>query len=295
VTAAENDAKGTGHGPTGPVPAGVKRIQQAYSSVADVYIGLVGTSGQVHPDDLAFIERRAGNPIAGLPYPSAMTERSLRLSNGPGRAGRIIGVVVGVVFAAGGLLFAAMAAIGDRFLEGFGDTSRCVDPADVAGLPPYALPPDVAVCSGWLPDHIGWFGAAGLVVGGGFALIGLSVAMRSLRAASWLEGTVLRVRGAFRTRRIDLATADVTLGTVTQAVDDNHYHRVPTLVARDPASGRRVRLSLSGTGMDRLPPAELRAVAGAVTTARPVSEVDAWRVAAHLQQMADNPLDLPMR
>ncbi|MEU5903111.1 class I SAM-dependent methyltransferase [Micromonospora sp. NPDC047527] len=41
----------------------VERVRQAYASVAEVYIGLFGTSEQVHPDDLAFIGRHlAGRP-----------------------------------------------------------------------------------------------------------------------------------------------------------------------------------------------------------------------------------------
>ncbi len=41
----------------------VKRIQQAYTSVADLYIGLFGTSRQVAAEDLAFIGRHlSGRP-----------------------------------------------------------------------------------------------------------------------------------------------------------------------------------------------------------------------------------------
>jgi hypothetical protein len=225
-----------------------------------------------------------------------MIERSLRLSTGPGPAGRVIGAVVGAGFAAGGLLFAAMALAGDRFLDDFGAVDQCVDPDDVAGLPPDALPDGLSTCSGWLPEHIGLIGVAGLVLGGGLVLLGLSVAMWWLRAAAWLDGTTLRIRGAFRSRRIDLATADVTLGTVTHTSEGTGYQRVPVLVARDPASGRRVKLSLSGAGMDRLPPVELRALADAMIAGRPEeSPADAWQVASHLRQMADNPLDLPAR
>jgi SAM-dependent methyltransferase len=35
----------------------VERVQQAYTSVAELYIGLFGTSEQVHADDLAFIRQ----------------------------------------------------------------------------------------------------------------------------------------------------------------------------------------------------------------------------------------------
>jgi hypothetical protein len=224
-----------------------------------------------------------------------MNEQVLRLSNGPGLAGRIFGAVIGAVFVAGGLFFAVMAVAGERFVEDFGGMDQCVDPDDLAGVPADVLPPDVAVCSGWVPPHIGLFGWFGLVFGGGLALLGLFLAMRWLRAAAWLDGTTLRVRGALRSRVVDLAVADVTLGTVTYTDDNHRSSRVPMLVARDPASGSSVKLPLSGAGVDRLPPAELRALADAMTTGRPSSQADAWQAASHLRQMADNPLDLPAR
>jgi SAM-dependent methyltransferase len=44
-----------------------EQIRQAYASVAELYIGLFGTSQQVHADDLAFIGRHlAGHPGAVL-------------------------------------------------------------------------------------------------------------------------------------------------------------------------------------------------------------------------------------
>lgn len=222
-----------------------------------------------------------------------MNEPSLRLSNSPGLAGRIFGAIVGAVFVAGGVFFAGMAVAGEWFFDDFGGMNQCVDPDDLAGFPADALPPDIAVCSGWLPPDIGLFGWFGLVFGGGLALLGLYITARWLRAAAWLDGTTLRIRGAFRSRVVDLAVADVSLGTVTYTNDHHRSTRVPILVARDPASGSNVKLPLSGTGMDRLPPAELRALADAMTMSRPSSQADAWQAASQLRQMADNPLDLP--
>jgi SAM-dependent methyltransferase len=44
-----------------------EQVRQSYASVADLYIELFGTSQQVHPDDLAFIERHlVGQPGAVL-------------------------------------------------------------------------------------------------------------------------------------------------------------------------------------------------------------------------------------
>ncbi|MEV0155523.1 class I SAM-dependent methyltransferase [Micromonospora sp. NPDC050686] len=41
----------------------IEQVRRAYGSVAELYIGLFGTSQQVHADDLAFIERHlAGRP-----------------------------------------------------------------------------------------------------------------------------------------------------------------------------------------------------------------------------------------
>lgn len=59
--------------------------------------------------------------------------------------------------------------------------------------------------------------------------------------------------------------------------------------------GRRLTLARNGAGMDRLPPADLRALADAMIAGRPVPDVDVWRVASQPHQMADNPLDLPLR
>jgi SAM-dependent methyltransferase len=45
----------------------IERVRQAYASVAELYIGLFGTSQQVHVDDLAFIGRHlASRPGAVL-------------------------------------------------------------------------------------------------------------------------------------------------------------------------------------------------------------------------------------
>jgi SAM-dependent methyltransferase len=40
----------------------MEKVRQAYTSVAELYIGLFGTSQQVHADDLAFIGRHLASP-----------------------------------------------------------------------------------------------------------------------------------------------------------------------------------------------------------------------------------------
>src|SRR4029450_5597657 len=52
----------------------MEQVRQAYASVAELYIGLFGTSERVHADDLAFI----GRHLAGRPGPV------LDLGCGPG-------------------------------------------------------------------------------------------------------------------------------------------------------------------------------------------------------------------
>jgi hypothetical protein len=98
-----------------------------------------------------------------------------------------------------------------------------------------------------------------------------------VRTGAWLDGTTLSMRVGFRTRSVDLATADV--------------HRGPqgkTLVARDPRSGSTLTLTLQGPGSVRLPSAQLRAVAEAISQgqARAISTDDPLVVADQLRDLA---------
>ncbi|WP_436532739.1 hypothetical protein [Actinoplanes sp. HUAS TT8] len=224
-----------------------------------------------------------------------MPNEPRRLSTGSTTAARIIGAVFGLVFASFGVLFAA-GVLFTETLGPFGATSDCVKPDDVAGLPPELLPDGLDYCGSWLPDGISVFGVVAVLAGGFFALVGLLIVLASLRgSAAWLDGASLRVRRTFGTRTVDLSTADVTAGIVTHTSSDEtrtRVRRVPTLIARDPATGRKVTLALQGTGLDRLPPPELRALADAITINRPESDVDAYRIAQQLREMADNPLEL---
>ncbi|GIE83134.1 hypothetical protein Aph02nite_90840 [Actinoplanes philippinensis] len=111
------------------------------------------------------------------------------------------------------------------------------------------------------------FAIAGLI----FLVIGLLwttsflvAIVRAVRAAAWLDGTRVHVRGAFRTRSIDLATAYVHQGAVTTRIG---YRIVstPTLEVRDPRTGKALSLRL---GAGRLPPNERRALADAMSQGR---------------------------
>jgi hypothetical protein len=104
------------------------------------------------------------------------------------------------------------------------------------------------------------------------------------------------VRGAIRTRTVDLATATITAGATTyrrnRATTRESTERAPTLIAEDAAGGHRVTIPLHGVGMAQLPPPELRALAEALT---PNQDRDARNLAARLRTMADNPLGLTNR
>jgi len=257
-----------------------------------------------------------------------INENARRLSIGAPPAARTVGVVAGLIFAAFGAAFAVLPLTTDRtlaHLTGFGDgTTGCVDTGDI---PAQYLPPGIndgcgaGGFSAWLHGGLGPVKLIGLI-GVPIALLGIVMVLRALRSAAWLDGTTLRVRGAFRTRSIDLATATVTAGMSTHRNSDGGrvtVSRVPMLVARDPQSGRTISLPLQGMGLDQLPSQELRLLADAMTagrpnpaTARPAAEqpsatrlgaiqpsagadVDAHQAAAQLREMAQNPLQLPAR
>jgi hypothetical protein len=114
------------------------------------------------------------------------------------------------------------------------------------------------------------FAGVGLVfftIGMLWATSFLLLIVRTFRAAAWLDGTRAHVRGTFRTRSIDLATAYVSKGAVTSRIG----HRListPVLEARDPATGNRLTIRLEGLGSGGLPPNDLRALADAMSTGR---------------------------
>ncbi|AEV87290.1 hypothetical protein ACWT_6275 [Actinoplanes sp. SE50] len=224
-----------------------------------------------------------------------MDNQARKLSTGSTVGGRIFGAAFGLVFAGAGVLFAAADVFADSF-DPFRAMSDCVTSGDVAGIPADALPSGVTTCD-WLHEGLTAFQIAGLLAGGLFALVGLLIVVASVRgSAAWLDGSRLRVRRTFGTRVVDLATADVTAGIVTHTDSSDsgpvRVRRVPTLVAREPATGRKVTLALQGISLDRLPPVELRALADAIVIGRPESDVDAFRVAEQLRAMADDPLEL---
>lgn len=231
--------------------------------------------------------------------PAVITARQ-KLSIGSPPAQKALGVVFGAFFAAAGAAFALLPFVVDGWLRNaFRADESCPTASEISGIPPELLPPSVRECvsnGSWFNDGAG-FGPMRLIglMGIPFLLVGLYLALSALRTAAWLEGTKATVRGALRTRTVDLATATVTAGARTyrrnRETTREFTERVPTLTAKDP-SGTSVTIPLHGVGMAQLPPAELRALADAMTANQ---DRDARSVAIQLRTMADNPLGLSSR
>ncbi|BEL08680.1 hypothetical protein Q0Z83_068710 [Actinoplanes sichuanensis] len=113
------------------------------------------------------------------------------------------------------------------------------------------------------------FAAVGMLV----VAFGVTVILRAVRFAAWLDGTRAYVRGAYRTRSVDLATAYVHQGAVTGRVGRQAISTA-TLEARDPATGATLTIPLESAGSGRLPPNELRALADAMSHGRGTSADD---------------------
>ncbi|WP_155370139.1 hypothetical protein [Catellatospora vulcania] len=113
----------------------------------------------------------------------------------------------------------------------------------------------------------------------GVACLGLLGLLTILRGGTWLHGSVLSVRGPFRTRSVDLAAA-----TVRGEIDDPADGRV-TLVAHDDAAGRRVSLNLGTVDRIEFTPEELDALADAIDTVRsgPPADEETLRIAGRLR------------
>ncbi|MBQ0903076.1 hypothetical protein [Micromonospora sp. U21] len=228
-----------------------------------------------------------------------MRIEELRLSVGASPGERTVSVLAGVFVAAVGAAFVVLPLIADgllRQLTGPGDGFASYEEA--RDLPPGMLPPalrDSGGGGGW--DQSGSGRLVGLC-GLPFALLGVYLVLRVLRTAAWLHGSRARVRGAFGSRTVDLATARIdAVVPYREAGDDDpraRGHRAPAIVATDHDSGRRVTIPLRGMGLPTLPPSELRALADAITTGRPTGggrDGDAHAVAGALRRLAEHPLD----
>ncbi|WP_280268747.1 hypothetical protein [Nocardia wallacei] len=131
------------------------------------------------------------------------------------------------------------------------------------------------------------------------ALVGHALLYVSRRAA-WLEGTTLAVRGAYTTRRAELATARVWVDSVAEntAVPTGSGtavvptgRRIPRLVAQDARTGVTVKLPLRQSNGTLLPAPELHALAASITSGpRPSPDADhAHWIAQGLYSLTTNP------
>ncbi|WP_433285381.1 hypothetical protein [Micromonospora sp. CA-244673] len=220
-----------------------------------------------------------------------MTNERIRLSVGAASGQRAMAVVVGALFTAFGAAFVLLPLVAGGLLRrvaGLGDPVPSYD--DVRDLPPELLPPDLHEGATAAPTPLRYAGLCGVP----FVLLGLYLVLRVLRTAAWLDGTRASVRGALGTRTVDLAAAEVRGGTIAHRVGDDGVVRVPSLIARDRDTGRRVTIPLQGPGLGNLPPYELRALAEAMTAGRPDQgrDADAHALAGRLRAMAADPLGL---
>lgn len=143
-------------------------------------------------------------------------------------------------------------------------------------------------------------------VGIGLLVIGFSVilALRAFRSAAWLDGTTAYVRGALRTRSIDLSTAYVSAGgstrqahTTAGSVHHVMVWSVPTLEAHEPATGRKLTIELCRPSGGAIPPYALRALADAMTRGRgwDGNDRDVHQLAQRLRDLADQSSTVPGR
>ncbi|WFE50142.1 hypothetical protein [Micromonospora sp. WMMD1155] len=222
-----------------------------------------------------------------------MTHQELRLSVGASPAQRTVAVLSGVFVAAVGVAFVALPLLAGgllRRLTGPGDAFASYEEA--RDLPPGMLPPGLRDSADGA-DQSGFAPVVGLC-GLPFVLLGVYLVLRVLRTAAWLDGTRVRVRGAFRTRTVDLATARIDADGVSHRGDDAStvgQRLRAAVVAVDRTGAPRVVIPLRGMGLDSLPPSELRALADAITTGRPADGRDdpAHTVADELHRLAAHP------
>ncbi|MET8528033.1 hypothetical protein [Micromonospora sp. NPDC005172] len=213
-----------------------------------------------------------------------MANQELRLSVGASAGQRTLAVVTGVLVAAIGAAFVLVPLLAGgllRRLTGPGDGFASYE--DARDLPPGMLPPALRE-SGGDPGRGLFLGLCGLP----FVLLGVYLVLRVLRTAAWLDGTRVYVRGALRSRTVDLATAAVDPGSYREAGEDAPARGDRSaIVVTDRVSGQRATIPLRGMGLSILPPSELRALADAFVAGGAEAAPGARAVAAELRRLAN--------
>ena len=107
------------------------------------------------------------------------------------------------------------------------------------------------------------------------------LALREVRHAAWLDGTVLWVRGPFRVRACDLATAQ-DLAVRKSSLWSKHTGPVPALVAAKDDAGRSVRYPLVASNGRALSQEERELLANAIDAG--VFTLDARAISTELRK-----------
>jgi len=191
-----------------------------------------------------------------------------RLTIGPSARSRATVVTLGVMLLCGGCFLASIVAVTGSYLTGAGGYGEL-------NLPGIAL---------------GSLAGLGLA---GFATFGI---VKVFRTAFWLEGTTVVLRGAFSTRRVNLATAEVAGDAIVVTESTGHYtwrSVISSAVrARDARTGVTIRIPVRTEGRGRLPSDELAAIADAIMAGRLAESAgytQAEVLARALHEMADTP------
>ncbi|MFI5927128.1 hypothetical protein ACIA3K_14210 [Micromonospora sp. NPDC051543] len=210
-----------------------------------------------------------------------MTNQGLRLSVGASAGHRALAVVTGVLVAGVGAAFVLGPVLAGgllRRLTGPGDGFASYEEA--RDLPPGMRPPALRESASGAEQPGLLLGLCGLP----FVLLGIYLVLRVLRTAAWLDGTRVLVRGALRSRTVDLATARVDPASYR---DPEGRGGLSAIVVTDRVDAQRVTIPLRGMGLPVLPPSELRALAEAFSVAGPDAASDTRAVAAELRRLAD--------
>jgi hypothetical protein len=226
--------------------------------------------------------------LATVSYPGSYSRPPIRLSVGASTAVKVVVVVIGLIGLAMSGLFVAVAWLGGTLasnaLGGIDGSSAPGDPG--AGL---------AENAGAIGSIFTVFGFCALP----FALLLGYLVLLTLRRSAWLQGTMVSMRGAFRTKRVDLSTAEVQGDTVSYRQHHTgpmaNYvtvYTVPALAARDRRTGTKIKIPLRGQGLKRLPSDQLRALVDAMMSDRTPADPNyptAAALADSMLSMAANP------